>query len=114
MQNLEKDICSLALNKNPNFTCGFLGKNCICIHKDRCAYKLSEQYFRPYTKNEKSTIETIREIEKKHDKVLTIKEILAITPNSEILNEKGLTFIIDEKGNILNLKNRNQIRRNFK
>ena len=106
--NENKDICII-----PKSKCGYLN-NGFCTYDNRCAYKLSEQYFKPYTKNEKSTVETIREIEKKHDKILTQKEILVITPNTEILNEKGLTFIIDEKGNILNLKNRNQIYRNFK
>jgi hypothetical protein len=112
--NENNDLCSLALNKNSNFTCGFLGLNCTCNNKDRCAYKLSEHYFKPYNKNEKSTIETIREIEKKYDKILKPNEILAITPKTEILNEKGLIFIIDKKGNILNLRNHNQICRNFK
>jgi len=114
--NEDKDICTISESK-----CGYL-INGYCTHLDRCAYRLSEKRFKPWNKNEKSTIETVLECEKKHGKALKPSEILAITPKEEILtesyrNEEGelkiATFVVDSKGNILNIQNRRIIRRKY-
>lgn len=112
------DKCTLEIGK-----CGFCSKDGFCLSKDRCAYSLFEKYVSKLKPNEKTTIEIILETIRKRGKGLTKEELFAIIPESEL--EEYLTtdksgkrcrsfFVVDAKGNILNLKNGNEIRRNRK
>jgi len=113
-ENLEKfDKCTL----NEHY-CGFKTKDGFCLNKDRCAYKLSEKYFQKLTE---STIETILRL-LKEGKIKTYNDILAITPESEIETEiirdsenkpiKKL-YIVDSKGNVLDVFKLRIIRRKY-
>lgn len=108
-ENLDEfDKCTIE-----NCTCGYRGGNEVCLHKERCAYQLSEKWLSIHDPNEKSTIETILAIEKKRGKSLSFQEILAITPTHEIDQEKH-RYIIDSKGNIFDMKKHRIIRHNLK
>lgn len=102
------DKCTLELRY-----CGNRISGGLCLSKDRCAYHLSEKWLSSHVPKEKSTIETIIEIESKRNKSLTTEEVLAMTPNEEIDNETG-RYIIDFKGNVFDIKKHRVIQRNFK
>jgi hypothetical protein len=106
-----------------NCHCGYKGENDLCLHKERCAYQLSEKWISIHAPNEKSTIEIISETIKKHGKCPTQAELFAIIPKAELEEFVGTDrsgkrfrsfFVVDTKGNILNLRNGNEIRRNWK
>jgi hypothetical protein len=108
-ENLVKfDKCTLDEHE-----CGFKTKDGFCLQKERCAYQLSEKWISIHAPNEKSTIETILEIEKKHERPLKPQEIYAITPKDE-LDPETERYIIDFKGNVFDIKKHRIIRRNLK
>lgn len=118
-ENLEKfDRCTLEAAH-----CGYRTKDGFCLLKDYCRYQLSRKYFENLEENKESTIEYILRVEKKLGRALKRKEILDITPFEEIeifdyLDRKKefrrAVFLVDSKGNIMNLVNHRIIRRNFK
>jgi predicted CopG family antitoxin len=112
------DKCTLEIGK-----CGFCTQDGFCLSKDRCGYSLFEKYVSKLKPNEKSTIEIILETIRKRGKGLTMEELFAIIPEEELeeyicTNKENKRFrsffVVDAKGNILNLKNGNEIRRNFR
>jgi hypothetical protein len=112
------DICTLE-----DHDCGFKTMDGLCLQKYRCAYQLSEKWISIHDPNDKPTVEALLELIKKHGKLTTKGEILAIIPEDErayypCLDEKkkeGRSFlVIDYKGNIINVRTWQVIRHNLK
>ena len=103
--------------------CGLRASGSLCLSKERCIHHLSEKWISIYDLNDKPTVESLTKLLRKTDKGLTKAEILAIIPKDEMetytymteeKKERLSAFVVDFKGNILNLRNLNTIRRNFK
>jgi hypothetical protein len=109
VENLtEFDECTIE-----NANCGYRTKDGFCLHKEQCAFQQSAKWLSFHSPTEKSTIETILEIEKKQGRLLKPQEILELTPSNEIDKETN-RYIIDFKGNVFDFQKHRIIRRNLK
>lgn len=121
IENLTQFELSLIKCTLENHYCGMKTKEGFC-KQIYCKYQAIQQKELFKSSNDKGTVQLIREIEKKHDRILTSREILAMTSKDEIKtevwrDEEGKlridTFIIDKAGSVFNLRKHRVIRQNW-